>query len=72
MPGLVPVKQGSLYVAKVTTAVKSPPAPPVFRYMQLGSLATIGRKAPVADLGFVRLWDAPRGGCKDVYTWPFL
>jgi NADH dehydrogenase FAD-containing subunit len=31
------------------------PAPRAFRYQHLGSLATIGRKAAVADFGFIRL-----------------
>lgn len=30
-----------------------------FRYRDYGSLATIGRKAAVADFGFVRLWGLP-------------
>jgi NADH dehydrogenase/putative oxidoreductase len=32
---------------------------PDFAYRHYGSLATIGRKAAVADFGFVRLWGAP-------------
>ena len=28
-------------------------------YRHLGSLATIGRRAAVADFGFIRLWGAP-------------
>jgi len=35
----------------------TPPAP--FQYRHMGSLATIGRQAAVADFGRVRLWDAP-------------
>jgi NADH dehydrogenase/putative oxidoreductase len=35
------------------------PAPPPFRYRHAGSLATIGRKAAVADFGWVRLAGAP-------------
>ena len=30
-------------------------APPPFAYRHMGSLATIGRKAAVADFGFVRI-----------------
>jgi NADH dehydrogenase/putative oxidoreductase len=32
---------------------------PAFRYRHLGSLATIGRKAAVADFRAFRLWGAP-------------
>ena len=30
-----------------------------FAYRHLGSLATIGRKAAIADFGFAKLWGAP-------------
>ena len=57
VPGLAPAaKQGGLYVASVIRARiagRIPPRP--FRYRHLGSLATIGRKAAVADFGSVRL-----------------
>ncbi len=57
VPGLAPAaKQGGGYVARVIRARiegRTPPAP--FRYLHPGSLATIGRKAAVADFGFVRL-----------------
>jgi NADH dehydrogenase/putative oxidoreductase len=49
-------KQGGAYVARVITsrlAGGKPPRP--FRYKHDGSLATIGRRAAVADLGFVSL-----------------
>jgi hypothetical protein len=39
----------------------------------LGSLATIGRKAAVAEFGFVKLWEDPRDGCGgmvNVGVWP--
>jgi len=57
VPGLAPAaKQGGEYVARVIRArVAGRAAPPPFRYHHLGSLATIGRKAAVADFGFVRL-----------------
>jgi NADH dehydrogenase/putative oxidoreductase len=57
VPGLAPAaKQGGAYVASVIRArVLRAPAPPPFRYIHLGSLATIGRKAAVADFGFIRL-----------------
>ena len=57
VPGLAPAaKQGGAYVAKVIrarVAGRSPPRP--FSYQHLGSLATIGRKAAVADFGRVKL-----------------
>jgi NADH dehydrogenase/putative oxidoreductase len=57
VPGLAPAaKQAGAYVARVIKARiagRKPPKP--FRYRHLGSLATIGRKAAVADFGFVRL-----------------
>jgi NADH dehydrogenase FAD-containing subunit/uncharacterized membrane protein YphA (DoxX/SURF4 family) len=57
VPGLGPAaKQGGQYVAQVIRArVAGRAAPPPFRYQHLGSLATIGRKAAVADFGVVRL-----------------
>lgn len=57
VPGLAPAaKQGGEYVAHVIrAAVEGGTAPPAFAYRHLGSLATIGRKAAVADFGWVRL-----------------
>ena len=57
VPGLAPAaKQGGDYVAQVIRArIEGRPAPAAFRYQHLGSLATIGRKAAVADFGFVKL-----------------
>ncbi len=57
VPGLGPAaKQAGDYVAKVIRArVEGRALPPPFRYNHLGSLATIGRKAAVADFGMVRL-----------------
>jgi putative oxidoreductase len=61
VPGLAPAaKQGGEYVAKVIIAKvmdRKQPAP--FHYVHLGSLATIGRKAAVADFGFMKLSGAP-------------
>ncbi len=61
MPGLAPAaKQGGGYVAKVIRARvegRTPPKP--FAYTHLGSLATIGRKAAVADFGWLKVWGAP-------------
>jgi len=61
VPGLAPAaKQGGLYAARVIRArVEGRARPPAFRYRHLGSLATIGRKAAVADFGVVKLWGEP-------------
>lgn len=57
LPGVAPVaKQQGEYVARLIAARsrgKPPPGP--FRYRNLGNLATIGRKAAVADFGWIRL-----------------
>jgi putative oxidoreductase len=57
VPGLGPAaKQAGTYAADVIRARvegRAPLAP--FKYVHLGSLATIGRKAAVADFGFLRL-----------------
>ncbi|HMW54446.1 FAD-dependent oxidoreductase [Accumulibacter sp.] len=61
VPGLAPAaKQGGHHVARVIRArVEGRPAPAAFQYQHLGSLATIGRKAAVADFGFVKLHGGP-------------
>ena len=61
VPGLAPAaKQGGTYVAKqIRALIDGRELPPAFRYQHLGSLATIGRKAAVADFGAVKLWGAP-------------
>jgi NADH dehydrogenase/putative oxidoreductase len=61
VPGLAPAaKQGGAYVAKQIRASIEARAPvPAFRYRHLGSLATIGRRAAVADFGAIKLWGAP-------------
>jgi len=61
VPGLAPAaKQGGEYVAKQIRALIDGRVPlPAFRYRHLGSLATIGRKAAVADFGAFKLWGAP-------------
>lgn len=57
VPGLAPAaKQAGTYVAKLIQAKvlgRRPPGP--FEYEHLGSLATIGRKAAVADFGFAKM-----------------
>lgn len=61
VPGLAPAaKQGGAYVARhIRARIAGKNLPPPFAYRHLGSLATIGRKAAVADFGFIRLWGAP-------------
>lgn len=60
VPGLAPAaRQGGAYAARVIRArLEGRPPPPPFRYRHLGSLATIGRQAAVADFKAVRF----RGG----------
>ena len=57
VPGVAPAaKQAGAYVAKVIAArTRGEAAPAAFRYADFGSLATIGRKAAVADLGPIKL-----------------
>jgi NADH dehydrogenase/putative oxidoreductase len=61
VPGLAPAaRQGGEYVARVIRArLEGRRAPGPFRYRHLGSMATIGRKAAVADLGPLKLWGMP-------------
>jgi putative oxidoreductase len=61
VPGLAPAaKQGGRYVAgHILTRVSGKSRPPPFAYRHAGSLATIGRKAAVVDLGRIQLWGAP-------------
>lgn len=60
VPGLAPAaKQGGNYVAKLIRArVLGRNMPGAFEYRHLGSLATIGRKAAVADFGLVTVTGA--------------
>ena len=57
LPGLAPIaKQQGAYVARVLRARltgKPPPAP--FRYRNYGTMATVGRRAAVADFGWLKL-----------------
>ncbi|MBE0658389.1 MAG: NAD(P)/FAD-dependent oxidoreductase [Bryobacteraceae bacterium] len=57
LPGVAqPALQAGRYAAKVIRArLEGKAAPPPFRYLDLGSLATIGRHAAVADLFGVQL-----------------
>jgi NADH dehydrogenase len=57
LPGLAPVaKQQGVYVARLLRAKLAAAAlPSAFRYRDYGTLATIGRRAAVADFGWIRL-----------------
>jgi NADH:ubiquinone reductase (H+-translocating) len=57
LPGIAPVaKQQGRHVGRTIAAASARRAPPgAFRYRPLGNMATIGRKAAVADFGFLRL-----------------
>jgi NADH dehydrogenase len=61
VPGVAPAaKQMGAYVADVIRRVVTRDDPPrPFRYQDYGNLATIGRKAAVADFGRVRLSGLP-------------
>ena len=61
VPQLAPAaKQEGKYAARrIRAKIDGAPAPPPFAYRHLGNLATIGRKAAVADFGFIKLWGAP-------------
>jgi NADH dehydrogenase/putative oxidoreductase len=61
VPGLAPAaQQAGQYAAQCIAAqLSGAAAPPPFAYRHRGSLATIGRKAAVADFGWLRLWGAP-------------
>ena len=57
LPGLAPVaKQQGAYVARVLRArLAGKPAPGPFRYRNFGTMAAIGRRAAVADFGWIRI-----------------
>jgi NADH dehydrogenase len=57
LPGVAAVaKQEGAYAARVIMArVAGKPAQPLFRYHDLGKLATIGRREAVADFGWLKL-----------------
>jgi NADH dehydrogenase len=57
LPGLAPVaKQQGAYVARVLRArLAGKAAPGPFRYRDYGTMATIGRRAAVADFGWLKL-----------------
>ncbi|CAN5795183.1 NAD(P)/FAD-dependent oxidoreductase [soil metagenome] len=57
IPGLAPAaKQQGAYVARLLRArLSGRKPPPPFRYRNYGSLSTIGRRAAVADFGWLKL-----------------
>ena len=57
LPGVAPVaKQEGAYAARVIAArLAGNPAPPPFRYLDFGNLATIGRREAVVDFGRLTL-----------------
>jgi NADH dehydrogenase/putative oxidoreductase len=61
VPGLAPAaKQGGQHVARqIRARIEGRATPPAFKYRHYGSLATIGRKAAIADFGAVTIWGAP-------------
>jgi NADH dehydrogenase/putative oxidoreductase len=61
VPGLAPAaKQAGRYVGKhIHASIHGLPTPGPFRYRHFGSLATIGRKSAVVDLGLIKVWGAP-------------
>jgi NADH dehydrogenase len=60
LPGVAPVaKQQGAYVAQLLMARARGKTVPAFRYRDFGSLATIGRKRAVAQLGAIKLSGFP-------------
>ena len=61
LPGLAPAaKQAGEQVAKLIKArLAGKPEPKTFRYKDMGSMATIGRKSAIADFGHLRLSGMP-------------
>jgi NADH dehydrogenase len=56
LPGVAPVaKQQGVYVADLITSQREPKSRPPFRYRDFGSLATIGRKSAVVQMGKIHL-----------------
>jgi len=68
LPGTCPVAmQQGWYIGKVIAARLQGRPAPTFHYTDKGTMATIGRKAAVCDLGFVRF-----GGTLAWLAWLFL
>src|SRR5262249_30856035 len=60
LPGIAPVaKQQGHYVANLLIARADGKTPPPFRCLDLGSMATIGRKRAVAQLGALKVSGLP-------------
>jgi NADH dehydrogenase len=60
LPGVAPVAmQQGRYVARQIRARLEGRSVASFRYADKGSMATVGRAAAVADLGWLRLWGYP-------------
>ena len=61
VPGLAAAaKQGGQFVARAISARLNEETPPAeFKYQHMGSMATIGRKAAVAEFGWFKLSGAP-------------
>jgi NADH dehydrogenase len=60
IPAVAPTAmQQGRYAAESILARLEGKTPPPFHYRDLGSLATIGRSAAVADLGHIKLWGHP-------------
>lgn len=57
VPGIAPAaKQEGAYVAEVIKArLQGKPAPGPFQYKHAGSLATIGKRAAIADFGWIKV-----------------
>lgn len=69
LPGLAPVamQQGRYVADLLTRRAKGRPAPGPFRYLDKGSMATIGRRRAVAEIGRVRI-----GGLPAWLAWLFI
>jgi NADH dehydrogenase len=68
LPGQCPVAmQQGWYMKKAIAARLKGETAPLFHYTDKGTMATIGRKSAVADLGFVRF-----GGVLAWFAWLFL
>src|SRR5205823_612893 len=61
LPGVAPVamQQGRYAADLIVRRLRGAAAPGPFRYHDRGSMATIGRAAAVADLGWLRLSGLP-------------
>ena len=61
LPGVAPVaiQQGKYVANVILKRFGGRRAPGAFRYRDRGNMATIGRSAAVADLGWIRLWGLP-------------